>query len=182
MTVIAKVSQVSEPGVRELNEDAVLVNEPEKVFAVCDGASSLVPYVSSNNKTGAYIAAHTATKIFGKPHESLKAAAVAANNAIETIHRESHIDTTRNLNRFGTTAVALKISDGTAELLSIGDSIALFIYNDGSVRLPIEYYDHDIEIMRQWRHLADNGAKNIRQLINDNLLILREAANSAYGL
>lgn len=181
MSKVVKVSQISKNGVRKLNEDAVLVNKSDNVFAIFDGASSLVPYTSDDGKTGAYIAAHTAAELFKKSHASLMAAAIDANNAIEEIHKEAGIDVTHNLNRFGTTAIALKIANGVAELLSIGDSVAIFIYEDGSVKLPIEYHDHDIEIMRQWRHLADEGAKDIRQLINDDLLVLREAANSTYG-
>lgn len=60
MAKIKHINSINEQGSAALNEDAALINETDGVFGVFDGASSLVPYLSSDKKTGAYIASHIA--------------------------------------------------------------------------------------------------------------------------
>lgn len=160
----------------------MLVNETKKIFGVFDGASSLGNYLSLNGKTGAYIASNIASETFAFTDKNLKQTALEANSNIEKIHQEAGIDLGSNINRFGTTAAVVRLRDDKAELLQIGDSVIIFIYKDGHTDVPLGYHDHDLDVMRHWRKLADNGVREIRQSIKNDLLKLREEANSVYGL
>lgn len=177
-----RVSSISHAGIRPLNEDSVLVNEGRSIFGVFDGASSLDSYLSADGKTGAYIAAHIAADTFNQTDKDLKETALKTNENIEKAHEEAGIDVSNNVNRFGTTAAVVRIRDSKAELLQIGDSIILIIYKDGHTDVPLGYHDHDLEVMRKWRRLADSGAKGIRDIVADDVVELRKSANSAYGM
>jgi serine/threonine protein phosphatase PrpC len=177
-----KVTKLTHRGVRPLNEDKILADERRGVFGVFDGASSLDSYISADGKTGAYIAAGIAADTFARAGKGLRAKAMEANDNIEKAHEKAGIDIRKNINRFGTTAAVIKIGDNKAELLQIGDSVAVVMYKDGHVAVPLGYHDHDLDIMRQWRNHADNGAKSIRNIVADDVIKLRESANSLYGM
>jgi serine/threonine protein phosphatase PrpC len=182
MVQIKRITQMSHPGIRPLNEDRVLVNEKKKVFGVFDGASSLNSYLSADSKTGAYVAAHIAGDTFAESNYDLKKTVLLANDNIEAAHRKAGIDTTSNANRFSTTAAVVRIKEKQVEILQIGDSIAIVIYRDGRVDVPLGYHDHDIDLMRSWRRLADQGVTDIRGHVAEGIIKLRESANHTYGL
>lgn len=175
------VTQLSKHGVRSLNEDTVLVDETRTLFGIFDGASSLVPYVSQEGKTGAYIASHLAAKAFKESRQDLLSTIALANQAINAAHNEAKIDVRQNVNRFSTTAAVVRVHQDSAELLQIGDSVIILIYKDGTTNLPLGYHDHDLEVMKKWRKLADKGTKNIRQIVADDVIELRESSNVTYG-
>jgi serine/threonine protein phosphatase PrpC len=182
MPSIKRLSQLSYPGVRPLNEDKVLINEQQNIFGVFDGASSLDSYLSSEGKTGAYIAANIAASIFNTEKGDLDKIALVANDNIEAAHKAANIDVSKNLNRFGTTAAVIKIKAGAAQLLQVGDSVIIIIKKNGIAETPLGYFDHDLNIMRKWRKLADKGASDIRGIVADDVIALRESANRAYGM
>jgi serine/threonine protein phosphatase PrpC len=176
-----KATSINEIGIRNINEDRILVDETRRMFGVFDGASSLVPYTSSEGKTGGYEAASTAANTFEKSDGDLKTMVLKANDAIEKIQADAGIDLSKNVNRFATTVAVVKINDDTAELLQIGDSLILVIDADGNATAPLGYIDQDIIAMRKWRQFADQGAQNIRELVMEDVMKQREAANIGYG-
>jgi serine/threonine protein phosphatase PrpC len=182
MPHIQSVTSISHAGIRALNEDRVLVDEKQQVFGVFDGASSLNKYLSPDNKTGAYIAASIAADTFANTGQALKEAALEASDNIEKAHQEAGVDITSNVNRFGTTAAVVRVMEDKVELLQVGDSVILVIYSDGHAEVPLGYHDHDLDVMRNWRRLADSGAKGIRDIVADDVVKLRASANSAYGM
>jgi serine/threonine protein phosphatase PrpC len=175
------VTSINEIGIRSINEDCVLADDTKQVFGVFDGASSLVPYTSPDGKTGGYLAASTAAKAFSKSDYDLKTTALKANDQIEKIQSDAGIDLSKNVNRFGTTAAVVKINNDTVDLLQIGDSIIIIIDIEGNATVPLGYIDQDIIAMRQWRLLADKGVENIREVVMDDVMKQREAANVGYG-
>ena len=181
MTLITRITQLSEKGVRPLNEDTVLINKSSGIFGIFDGASSLDSFLSADKKTGAYIASHIAHDVFLKSKQSLINTLQATDIAIEEAHRINHIDITNSANRFNTTAAVVKIRDDVAELLQVGDSIILVVTKDGQVTVPLDYDDRDLALMRKWRKLADQGRTNIRQLIANDVIELRKLGNKTYG-
>jgi serine/threonine protein phosphatase PrpC len=181
MIIIKQVTSLHETGVRKLNEASLLINEKLSVFGVFDGASSLDKYLSADGKTGAYLASNKAAEVFAGPHTNLAEALQAADQAIDQLHKQSSIDTSDRVNRFSTTVAAVKISEDQAELLQVGDSVIIVIYKDGSAKAPLGYHDHDLEVMRKWRKLADEGQTNIRQLVAEDVIQLRRTGNTEYG-
>ncbi len=182
MVFIQKVTHVNEIGVRAINEDCVLVDETRQVFGVFDGASSLVKYVSPDGKTGGYLAAAAASNAFARNPLDLKKAMLDANTQIETLHAQASIDTSNNVNRFGTMAAVVKIRDEDAELLQIGDCIVIVINTSGDAHVPLGYVDHDIIAMRKWKEFADQGVTNILERVYDDVLRQRKLANVEYGM
>jgi serine/threonine protein phosphatase PrpC len=175
------VTSLNEIGIRDINEDRILVDETKRVFGVFDGASSLVPYTSPDAKTGGYLAASVAADTFASSDLALKATALQANGRIQKIQSEAGIDLSTNVNRFGTTAAVVKVHDDTAELLQVADSIIIVIDDTGNATVPLGYFDQDAATLRKWRQFADQGKQNLRELVWDDLLRQREAANINYG-
>jgi serine/threonine protein phosphatase PrpC len=182
MLKIKSVTHLSYRGVRPLNEDKVLVNEKQRVFGVFDGASSIDSYLSPDGKTGAYMAAAISASTFNGMKKGLYETALLANDSIEAAHKAANIDVSKNVNRFGTTAAVVKIEVNSAELLAVGDSVIVVMKKDGRAEAPLGYFDHDLKIMRRWRKLADTGATNIREIVANQVINLRESANKAYGM
>lgn len=177
--VLMKVESVYDTGSGILNEDALLIKRP--VFGVFDGASSLVPYKSADGKTGAYLAANIAREIFASNNKPLEELAKEANQRIKEAMDEANIDTTMKENLWGTTAAVVKIGKDTFDYLQITDSLILVIYEDKSYKLVAGHHDHDKELLTKWRALADKKTKNIRQILNNDVIELRKTSNIAYG-
>jgi serine/threonine protein phosphatase PrpC len=177
-----RISHLTHKGVRDLNEDAILINDDYGVYGVFDGASSLTTYLSETGKTGAYLASNTVAETFKKPLASLQETAVLANKNIEQLHERSNVDVSDIVNRFGTTAAAIRVDGNYAEIIQVGDSIVLLIKKNGKVEIPLGYHDHDLDVMRKWREYADSGRKDIRKLVADDVIRLRRQANTSYGL
>src|ERR1035437_96341 len=177
-----QVTQLSHNGVRTFNEDAVLVNEESMLFGVFDGASSLNSYLTTDGKTGGYVASNIAKTVFNNSTEDLKTTSIAANSAIEQAQIDGQIDIANNVNRFATTAAVARLLDNRGELLQVADSVAVVIYKNGHTEVPLGYHDQDIEIMRKWRQLADQGMSDIHNVVADDVISLRESANITYGV
>lgn len=178
MVQIKQVTRLSEIGINILNEDVVLVNENTQLFGVFDGATSLNRFKTTDGKTGGYIAAHIAAETFASTDLSLKEIAFEANMAIDECYESYGVIIRSNVDRFNTTAAAIKIHGDSAELLQVADSIIIFIYEDGRVEVPLGYHDHDIDVMRKWRALADEGWVNIREILIEDIIGLRKSANT----
>jgi serine/threonine protein phosphatase PrpC len=181
MASIKQVTQLHEVGIRPLNEDAVLINEKRGLFGVFDGASSLNSFVSPDGKTGAYIASHIAADTFLQSNKNLTESLETADLNIDRAHQELGVDTSDSVNRFSTTVAAIKVKNNQVELLQVGDSVIIVVYKDGHAEVPLGYHDHDIELMRKWRRLADEGKTNIRQIIAEDVILLRRSSNVGYG-
>ena len=48
--------------------------------------------------------------------------------------------------------------------------------------MPLGYYDQDLEVMKKWRQLANQGVTNLRSILNGEILALRNSANQDYGM
>lgn len=176
-----RIEHLSEQGVRD-NEDTYVVDEENGLFAVFDGASSLVPYLSPDGKTGARVAAEIARDTFAaSPQESLANLALRSNEAIEHRHQELEIDVSDPVNRFSCTAAAVRVGNDEITLLQNSDSLILVKLRDGTVSSPLGYRDVDLEIMKKWRQFADEGRTDIRKLIDEDVIALRKLSNTIGG-
>lgn len=179
-----RVSSLCEVGIREINEDAVYIDETRKLFAVFDGVSSLDGYEDSQGKTGGYIASHTGVEVFRSSHgEGLKALFIAANNEVERLHEEAGIDTSDPIHRFGTTAAVVQIHPNSVELLQCADSIVLVINNEGKARVPLGYHDQDLPAMLEWQRLIQSGIApaEVHARVRPMTIEKRREVNKTFG-
>jgi len=176
-----RVEFLSEQGVRE-NEDTFIVDEKSGLFAVFDGASSLVPFAGQTNKTGARIAAETARDIFTSTTGSLLERCMVTNTAIDQIHLSHHIDTSDPVNRFACTVAAVQIRNDSVDLVQCGDTLIIVEDKGGTVTVPLRYDDADQPIMQKWRCLANQNCTNIRERVDEDVIALRRDANKTYGV
>lgn len=92
------------------------------------------------------------------------------------------IDVSEAVNRWGTAAAVIKLKPHSFEWLVVGDSTTLVIMEDYSFKELTPYHDHDIEVLTLWKKFADEKAENIRNLINEDLVALRNQSNRSYGV
>lgn len=174
-----KIETVYEKGVREINEDALLVADP--TFGVFDGVSGLEKYKNSEGKTGAWIASHIAAEAFRDTTRSLVECARTANNMIAAGMADAGIDTTRKVALWGTTAAVVRIGKDSFDWIQIADSLILLIYKDDSFKLLTPYFDQDLETMLMAQDLATRKVENVRALLEEQVFKIRNTINISYG-
>lgn len=173
------IKNIYDQGSKILNEDELLISD--NLFAVFDGASSLVKFLNNNNETGGKIAAKIAKEEFSRNNKSLEELALQTNNRIRCEMQEMQIDLTEKENLWSTVAAAVRIQNGKLEFFSIGDCFILAILKNDSYKLLTPYKDHDKETMKKWKKLAIKKEKNIRSLLDEDIKKVRREANLKYG-
>lgn len=123
-------------GSRELNEDVLVVNEQNQVFAVIDGATSVTPYKNSKGETGGYIAANLLGSFLQNVDHvnSLENQVLIANEALHKLMVESGVDTNKKTELWSAAFVAVHINETTLEYVQAGDCMLFAKYSDGQVR------------------------------------------------
>lgn len=153
----------------------------ENLFAVFDGFSILEKFVDSDGRTRGQIASAIAREVFSKKKGDLKTLAIEANKRIEEKMRAVALPVDAKNKNWGTAFAAVKISKNYFEWAQIADSLVMTIFNDGSFRLLVEDYNHDMQVLEQWKKFAEEKKKNIRELIVPEIIKNRERMNVAYG-
>jgi hypothetical protein len=174
-----RITSITDAGSGEMNEDNFLIKDD--LFAVFDGLTGLQKYKSREGKTGGFIAAEIAKKVFERNDKPLAELAKEANAGIRKAMVEKGINVSDKLGLWGTAMAAVKIGNDSLDWLQIGDTNILLI-RDGSFRLLADDYDHDIESLMKWKDLAGKKKKNIRELIRDQLDATRKQSNVSYGV
>jgi serine/threonine protein phosphatase PrpC len=182
--MISKITTIADSGSSGTSEDVLLLNREHSFFGVFDGATSLTKYVDPSGKTGGRIAAEIAEQAFstGQPKETLVDCALRASHQIEEAMITAGVDTTKAVNRWGTTAAVIKLKPHSFEWLVVGDSSIVIVMEDGSCKEATPYHDHDVQVLTLWKKFADEKAENIRALIAEDLVALREQSNISYGV
>lgn len=123
-------------GSRELNEDALVVNNDNKVYGVIDGATSVTPYKNSQGETGGSIAANLlASYLHDVDHNSsLENCVLAANKALNKLMLESGVDTNKKTDLWSAAFVVVRISETKLEYVQTADCMLLVKYKDGVIR------------------------------------------------
>ena len=125
-----KIQKIYSQGSGKTNEDVLLIKK--NLFAVFDGATSLVGYADKIGKTGGRIAAEIAKDIFSKNSGSLKNLAIEANNKIRAVMIEGGINTNNKEEIWSTCFAAVRIKRQEIEYASIADCLILVIFQDNS--------------------------------------------------
>lgn len=175
-----KVETIYDKGVGKVNEDSLLTANP--IFGVFDGASGLEPYMDDQGRTGALIASSLAKEVFASSDVNLLDSVVQANQAIRQAMLDANVDVSRKTALWATTGAVVKLNEDSFDWVQIGDSVVLTILKDGSFELPGGYLDHDLETMKMWHELALKNTENIRGILNDQILKVRNQANIKYSV
>ncbi|MDY0361756.1 MAG: protein phosphatase 2C domain-containing protein [Desulforegulaceae bacterium] len=175
-----KISHILEKGTGKLNEDAVSING--SVFGVFDGATSLDKKIFENGLTGGFIASNTAKNIFLNKKGSLKDLANKANKSIYNKMTENYVDTSDKSNLWSTSAAVVKIDKNTLNWIQIGDSLILIIYKDGSYKIPVTDFDHDLETLTMWKNISHKTDKSIMEELETQIIKVRKRMNIDYGV
>ncbi|MGG3622197.1 protein phosphatase 2C domain-containing protein [Bacillus gobiensis] len=123
-------------GSRELNEDVLVVNEQDQIFAVIDGATSVTPYKNRNEETGGFIAANLLGSFLQDVDKtsSLENQVLLANDALHELMVESGIDTNKKTDLWSAAFVVVRIKETTLEYVQTGDCMLFARYSDGQIR------------------------------------------------
>lgn len=174
-----RVTKIYQKGSGQMNEDQLLIKG--NLFAVFDGVTGLVPYRDRHGRTGGQIAAGIARDAFANNDRPLMDLARRANQKILGAMKHAHI-VSKAENRWAVMMAAIRIDVDCFEYLSIGDVLIMTISTREKSDLVVPYHNHDLPVMRKWKKLAEQHAKNIWTVLYSDILRVRRAANRAYGM
>lgn len=175
-----KIQHIFDRGSKPVSEDALVVSK--KTFAVFDGAGSLNSYIDELGHTDGYLAANIAREVFEENNQPLTELIVIANKAIRDEMLKREIDMSQKINLWSAAVAAIRIHEKALEWVQLGDSLILLINNDNSIKLLVEDYDHDLETLVMWKKLAEEKRENIRDVLRDQVIKVRETMNVSYGI
>lgn len=177
-----RLDHLLDKGIGKMNEDAILLGKNR--FGVFDGASSLDGFTDEEGRTGGYLAANIAKDIFENSNLSLRETALIANRKIAEAMAAKGIDASRKESSWCSTVAVIEIDLKKKEFqwVQIADSLIVVIGKDGMPRSLVQDYDHDKNVMVQWKQLADSHTNDISSKLQGKIVVLRRAANVAYGV
>lgn len=163
-----KVERLCLKGSNPYNEDRLVINENESMYAVLDGCSSIVKWRSADGETGGSLAAQLAAEEFDRadPSDSLYRIAERANNRIEERMAIEGIERDQKSERWGTVLAAVKLFEDQLEFIQIGDCMIFAVYRGGTIR-PLTYpqVDHlEIKSLLKWKEGVEQGLETVRAL------------------
>ncbi|MBW3112583.1 MULTISPECIES: protein phosphatase 2C domain-containing protein [Bacillaceae] len=184
-----KLHHVTIKGDGTLNEDALIINEQGSLFGVADGVSSFVPFTSSENLTGGYIASHMVKEAFESLEEEGKTLFHTLVKVNESLHEKMYtygIDINRKEKLWGTAVAVIRLMENGVEFIQTGDCMILAVYKSGEVRsltrLQVEHLEeYAIEI---WRKCIRRGVRtrdDIMPHVKEQLIANRKMSNTVEG-
>ncbi len=181
--MLPKVQHIYDKGSGKINEDDFLITEEKGLYAVFDGATSLVPYVSAGGKTGGRIATDIAKDVFSSGSRRLYDLALAANRKIGQAMEAAGINTSEKEALWSVSAAAVAVDEKSVEHFGIGDCLVLAVLKGGGYELLTPHHDHDLETMKLWKANAVRCATrdDIYGSVKDKLVEVRRGANINYG-
>jgi len=173
-----KIDFIEDQGKRK--EDFYLIKKP--LFAVFDGANSTNRFYKPDEITGGQLAASIARDVFAKNNNSLEVLAKEANQEIRKRQIAEGVDMRDKLNLWITAFAAIRLHKNYFEWLNISDCQIIVVFQDNSFKALVSDYDHDAEVLLEWKKLAKKKIKNIRELIDAaGLKRIRREINVSWG-
>jgi hypothetical protein len=162
-------------------EDALFATD--RFGGVFDGATSLTGRGDTTGPRGGAIAATLARDTFAAGGERpLADLACEANQRIAEAMAAARIDRSKPENRWGTTAAVVRIVGAQAvDWVSIGDSVIVVVFAEGTFRPLVPLYDHDRTTKRLVASLG-GPVSGRRERLQSDLLSVRSRANVEYGV
>jgi hypothetical protein len=174
------VQILEDPGSAAGTEDALFVGD--RFFGVFDGATSLTGRSDVPGLRGGALAATIARDVFASGGKRpLAELAYEANHRIAEAMGAAQVDRSRPENRWGTTAAVVRIADEAVDWVSIGDSVMVAVFEDGTFRPLAMLHDHDRTTKRLVAALGGPVAGR-RERLQGDLLAVRALANIEYGV
>ena len=174
------ISALLEKGSGFINEDELLITK--QTYGVFDGATSLVPATFSCGRTGGRIAAEICKQVFREEDESLKLAAVKANNEIRRQSLVAGVDFRCKEELWSCSAAVIRLHGGYFEWVQLGDCQLLVIRKDGSNQLLGRIPGQDIETLRQWQQQGGLTNGTVMEVMAEEILAVRRRMNIDYGV
>ncbi|SDZ81771.1 Protein phosphatase 2C [Desulfuromusa kysingii] len=176
---IKHIERILDQGSGRLNEDKLVC--ANNLFAVFDGASSLVPDLYSG-KTGAWWASHLVSTTFFQNDASLFSLGQRANEILQKTMTEMGIESRDKLKRWSTSVAAFQIQEDTIAWLQSGDSQVLAIDADGGFQLLTPYHNHDKETLQLLKQLFQQGDPDPHKSLRPQVENVRRRMNQDYGV
>jgi serine/threonine protein phosphatase PrpC len=175
-----KTEYIHEKGAGSINEDSLSLNG--NMFAVFDGATSLNGETYDDGKTGGFYASHIARPVFNRNNDTLHNLANKANMKISDKMLEQGVNVSDKTALWSTSAAVVRIKDNSVEWIQTGDSLLMLIYKNGSYKIPIQNYNHDMETLLMWKSMAEQTEKHIFEALEDQIKQVRADMNVTYGV
>jgi hypothetical protein len=94
---------------------------------------------------------------------------------------KARIDTSRKAALWATSGTIIKINEETFDWLRIGDCLMLVMLRDGSFNLFANESSPDTDSLLMWQELASKKTENIRELLSERMIQVRNRVNIDYG-
>lgn len=186
--IFLKVDYISFKGVKELNEDSLIINDEILVYGVADGVSSLTPFKSSEDLTGGYIASNEVKSYFEslETYNCLLNDLLTINESIQYKMKEYDIDILKKEQLWGTALAVVKVSNTGVDFIQTGDCMILAVYQNNEVRPLTRLQVSHLEniALTKWKDLILQGVKTREDLIKEVKGILisnRKQSNTLNG-
>lgn len=143
------------------NEDALVLNEPHRIYGVIDGVSSMSAYIDEEGNTGGRIAAQLLAQELGADTQvlDLRGAVLRANSQLLQRMNEAGVDTSEMWKRWGAVFAVVKVHEGYFEFVQSGDCMLFARYSDGSIRALSrnQVAGFDLQSLTMRQELRDAG-------------------------
>lgn len=161
--LLMNLKSISVKGSAEWNEDAIILNDENRIYGVIDGATSIVSFRGENNETGGRLASQVLKEYFEKlpasENRSLEDLMKEANEILEKKMKSYNIQMTDE--ELWTAAIVLiRINEKQIEFLQSGDCMLYFIYEDETIRTVTR--DHV-------NHIGQKSAQLLKQGLSEGL-------------
>ncbi|USG64730.1 protein phosphatase 2C domain-containing protein [Brevibacillus ruminantium] len=183
-----RTESVTIAGYNGNNEDALVIQSSQQLFAVIDGVSSLVPYKSPAGQTGGATAAQIVREHLEAMTKDgdLRAELLAANEHIAAQMSAAGIDLRQKEALWGAAAAAVKLDDRHLTYAQTGDCMIFAVYRDDTIRVLTHPQVSHLEAvaLEKWEEATRSGTRTRDELISHVRPILiqnRYQANTAGG-
>jgi serine/threonine protein phosphatase PrpC len=137
-----KLTNLSLKGSSPMNEDAYVCNESNHIYGVIDGATSLVPFASSDGETGGVLAAKVIAQYLNNkelPHinqpQELMHLLSKANELLRKSMEQNHVEMENKEELWSACAVLVHIDDHWIDYAHAGDCMLIVYYQDQTIRV-----------------------------------------------
>ncbi|MFC4601391.1 protein phosphatase 2C domain-containing protein [Cohnella hongkongensis] len=183
-----KIEHLTVQGCNQWNEDALILNERERIYGVLDGATSLVSL--EGVETGGYLASRIAKEAFESYRESdgaafLRELVLRANERIRAGMLEKGVDTEDKNAVWAAGIAVVRIGEHQIEYAQTGDCMLIAVYMDGTVRTvthdQVDHFDEKSRLL--WEQYAREGLApaEIRARVYETIRENRQKTNTPEG-
>jgi len=185
-----RIEHITIQGCNEWNEDALILNESQRIYGVLDGATSVTDFTGRGGETGGYLASQTTKAYLESLDDSnapatLREAVLEANRRIRGHMLEYGIDVDNNQEVWAAGIAVVRVGERQIEYAQTGDCMIVAVYKDGTVRTvthdQVDHFDEKSRLM--WEQYAKQGLsrEEVRKHVFKAILNNRLKTNTEEG-